>query len=495
MQNMIYNGYPVTDEQQSAIDWAMTHGSQSIEACAGAGKTSTLGAISECLSGEFKRGLYIAFNKSIANEANRKMPSNVEARTAHSLAYRAAAVPFYNAGKMAGRPYPNVIARTLNIAAIPPMTPTGTAALALEAVTRFCYSADDEIKHHHVNLKEFRGNGYNKGDLAAIEHTLWQHANMIWSKMIDLKDPMPITHDVYLKLWCLTKPALNYDFILFDEAQDANPVLLDLVMRQSAQIILVGDRYQQIYSWRGATNAMQSVQMQTNRLTQSFRFGDAIADVANHILNEQVSAGVNIRGFSKIESQVCKLSSGQADCIITRTNSGLFSELFYGIDKGHRIAINGGAQQLLQLIKEMDRLRSGGRSEHADLRAFADWGQLIEHSETDLGKDFLLPIKLMDDYGVNSVVAAIQSTENNAYSHDYMLTTAHKSKGLEWNNVILGSDFRARFTEDGDENQLWSPEEANLLYVAATRAQNKIDVSNVSDIAHLHPSTELAGVA
>lgn len=371
--NMIYNNYPVTDEQQAAINWAMTHGSQAIEACAGAGKTSTLGAISECLAGEFKKGLYIAFNKSIATEASRKMPSNVEARTAHSLAYRACAVPFQQAGKLSGRPYPNVIARELSVPAIPPLTKTGVAAIALQAVTSFCYSADEELKHCHVSMRDYRDQGFDKADIEAIRHTIWTYAVKIWERMINLRDRMPITHDVYLKLWCLSKPVLSYDFILFDEAQDANPVLLDLVMHQSAQLILVGDKYQQIYSWRGATNAMQSVTMQKNYLTQSFRFGQPIAEIANFILNDQIEdANVDIKGFDRIESTICKIPSNQADCIITRTNSGLFSELFYGIDKGYRITINGGASQLISLIKEMERLRSGLRSEHADLRAFED---------------------------------------------------------------------------------------------------------------------------
>jgi cyanophycinase-like exopeptidase len=83
--------------------------------------------------------------------------------------------------------------------------------------------------------------------------------------MIDPRGTCPITHDVYLKLWSLERPKISSDFLLFDEAQDANPVMLDLVMGQDAQKILVGDRYQQIYSWRGAVNAMQSVDMPYRR--------------------------------------------------------------------------------------------------------------------------------------------------------------------------------------------------------------------------------------
>ena len=49
-------------------------------------------------------------------------------------------------------------------------------------------------------------------------------------------------------------------------------------------MIYVGDAHQQIYAWRGAVNAMQQMPLPESRLTTSFRFGDAIADVANNLL-------------------------------------------------------------------------------------------------------------------------------------------------------------------------------------------------------------------
>jgi L-asparaginase II len=46
-------------------------------------------------------------------------------------------------------------------------------------------------------------------------------------------------------------------------------------------VIYVGDAHPAIYAWRGAVNAMQQLPLHESRLTTSFRFGDAIADVAN----------------------------------------------------------------------------------------------------------------------------------------------------------------------------------------------------------------------
>ena len=76
-----------TSEQQAAINIVPNGENLKLNAFAGAGKTSTLVMMAEVLSN--KTGIYLAFNKGIAQEANGKMPRNVVARTFHSMAYRA----------------------------------------------------------------------------------------------------------------------------------------------------------------------------------------------------------------------------------------------------------------------------------------------------------------------------------------------------------------------------------------------------------------------
>ncbi|MDP9439133.1 MAG: AAA family ATPase, partial [Actinomycetota bacterium] len=78
----------LTQEQERIVAAAAGGDHMKVKAYAGTGKTSTSVAMSERALGA-KRVLYLAFNKSIATEAQRKMPANVEAKTAHSLAYRA----------------------------------------------------------------------------------------------------------------------------------------------------------------------------------------------------------------------------------------------------------------------------------------------------------------------------------------------------------------------------------------------------------------------
>ncbi|MFP6812759.1 MAG: AAA family ATPase, partial [Moraxella sp.] len=76
---------PPTDEQHQAVEMALTRQSFKVVAYAGAGKTTTLNLIGNQLRG---RGIYLAFNKAIAAEAQRKFPHHVDCRTFHSLAFR-----------------------------------------------------------------------------------------------------------------------------------------------------------------------------------------------------------------------------------------------------------------------------------------------------------------------------------------------------------------------------------------------------------------------
>ena len=62
---------------------------------------------------------------------------------------------------------------------------------------------------------------------------------------------------------------------------------------------------------------------------------------------------------------------------------------------------------------------------------------------------------------------------------DYVISTAHKAKGLEWGKVQLDDDFYYDVTTNGIKI---SPEELRLLYVACTRAQNNLDIANIAPL-------------
>ena len=95
------------------------------------------------------------------------------------------------------------------------------------------------------------------------------------------KGEIEITHDFYLKKFQLSNPVLYYDYILFDEGQDASPAMLDVFLKQQATKVIVGDTHQQIYGWRFAVNSLEQVDFTTYHLSTSFRFGRACCQPGN----------------------------------------------------------------------------------------------------------------------------------------------------------------------------------------------------------------------
>lgn len=460
-------GYYLTAEQDHAVDLSETGGSLKIEAYAGAGKTSTLVAVGDALEG--KRGLYIAFNKTIADEAARKFPSHVECRTAHSLAYAAVGSKYKSRLQ---RLNGTVLAEYLKLTnGIHDLSLAATGNLILDMLTKFTQSDSDQVLRDHGPWSALRSIE-DKGTRYAIVDQLVPLARRAWSMMIDPKGQMPITHDTYLKLWALSHPSINRDFILFDEAQDANPLMLSLVCGQQAQQIYVGDRYQQIYSWRGAVNAMQVLATDhACHISQSFRFGQSIADVANAILNNQLGANVAIRGFEKVGSSVGFVD--RPDAILCRTNGRLINTLINRLGRGDRVAVAGGCSDLVGLLRGAQELMAGHRTNQRDLALFTTWNEVIEFSESDSGSDLAPIVKLINDYDLGALISALDRTSRvKERDADLILSTAHKSKGREWGSVRLENDFRH------PDSKGYSDEETNLLYVAATRAINTLDITD-----------------
>ena len=74
-----------TKEQEDIIFSASNGEDLVIKAFAGASKTSSLVMIANALHKKGKSGLYLAFNKAIADEAKGKFPASVDCLTIHSF--------------------------------------------------------------------------------------------------------------------------------------------------------------------------------------------------------------------------------------------------------------------------------------------------------------------------------------------------------------------------------------------------------------------------
>ncbi|WP_174261908.1 AAA family ATPase, partial [Pantoea ananatis] len=210
-----------TQEQAQIIAWK---GKQLVvTAFAGTGKTSTLEAYA--LANPQERMLYLAYNRAIREESERRFPFNVECRTFHQLAW-----PSF------GRHFQARLATSLRVTDIARLLNTRhwlLARTALSTLNTFLYSADGEISPLHLPDESDRC-GLDAGKILGT-------AQVVWHEMTRIDSLFPVTHDTYLKLYQLSVPNLGskWDVILFDEAQDANPVTSQFVLSQPCRVILV----------------------------------------------------------------------------------------------------------------------------------------------------------------------------------------------------------------------------------------------------------------
>jgi hypothetical protein len=196
------------------------------------------------------RGIYLAFNRSVAADAKTSFPSCVDCRTSHSLAYRYC----INVGFPAGRLNTSGLWREVEGGAV-------ARAMVLKTLQRFYQSADAEIafKHtpHPKNVAP--GQEWTPEDAFAARDEALVSAAKIWVNQSDPGGWLPLDGDSYLKVWSLGAPRLPVDFIMVDEAQDSNPALLALFERQQCALTLIGDPHQAIYTWRGAIDAIKRI--------------------------------------------------------------------------------------------------------------------------------------------------------------------------------------------------------------------------------------------
>lgn len=472
-----------TPEQQSALETALSRQSFKIVAYAGAGKTTTLKLIGDNLQG---RGLYLAFNKTIATEASQKFPKHITCRTFHSLAFRHTDRNI-TAKLQLPRLSPQHLAKDLGLTPLQvkrkmdgksqlvTLTPERQARFVADAVSYFCSTHASYPAPRHLQLPSW----VELHEADELRDTLYPFVEKRWLQSIDPYHHGGIGHDIYLKLWALSKPIIPADFILFDEAQDADPLMMGILTSQSAQVIYVGDAHQQIYEWRGAINAMKRLPLPQTLLTQSFRFGEKIADIANVFL-KALQEDVPLRGNPAMVSTLGKsLVHGKKDAILCRTNANAMVRLLSGLKMGHKIALQADTERLLKFSQSAEALKQGKPTNGVpELAFFKHWREVQDYAETHEGSDLKTLVKLLDEHGTKTIEKAITSLVAPAQA-DYIISTAHKAKGLEWNSVQIDDDFYYDVTSQAVKI---SPEELRLLYVACTRGKVNLDIFHIQGL-------------
>ncbi len=358
-----------TDEQAHAVQAFRDGQHLVLQVGAGTGKTSTLGLLAASTQ---RRGRFLAFNRDVAHDASTRFPRSVVYKTAHSMAYAALGhrfthrlksprLPAWRIGQALGISCPVRIGdRKLSQRTL--------SHTALRTVTRFCHSADRFVESRHV--PHVRGLE-TPDEHARLSEVVVPFAEKAWG---DLQNPehgvVRFEHDHYLKMWALTDPKIDSDFLLLDEAQDTNPVLerVFTAQRAHAQLVMVGDSAQAIYGWRGARDVMTGFDATHLTLTCSFRFGPLLAEQANLWLG-LIGAPIRLTGTDTIPTEVGEVT--HPDAVLCRTNIGAVTEVMGLLASGHRVALTRGEETLVALALAAQALKEGRPTSHPELVLFA----------------------------------------------------------------------------------------------------------------------------
>ena len=510
-------------QQQAILETRLAVGeSMKVIAKAGAGKTTSMLMFSES-KGENARILYICFNTKGAEEARRRYQGagirNTEVLNVHRLA-TGVKKRYEDAEKFKSK-ITIKDARNHN-----PRLDYSRAWTMMETIKNFCESDKTEIEKSHVPTIAYQ----DRPNWEALLEESLKDAQLFWKRMLDLKDVAPVSFDHYLKIYELGNPKLNYDFILLDEGQDSNPITINLLKKQAdhTRIVLIGDPHQAIYKWRGAKNAMAEWDSKiTVPLSESFRFGPEIAAAANVILKVFSDPEESIQG-NRPMSKLGVVGPHEKHTLIARTNGVLFETALEQVAKGRKFHFVGteaskkwdpsipyrfdDAIDVFQLMQWSIQQKAVAKFsakvpekpflKNPHLRAFKDYDEIKQAAVGENGakgdKELESLCRIVEKYPTNLPILIERVIKNctSPEEANILLSTCHQAKGLEWPVVKMADDFTELVTRDdgayhdrlvtagniSDDNPLsqafdTDDEEINLIYVAITRAIEKLELN------------------
>lgn len=457
-----------TEEQKAIIEALPNSELIKVNAFAGTGKTSTLLFLTNYYPQN--KFLYLAYNKSIQIEASKKFGKNVQVKTVHSLAYKYVSIHSnLNLTNLVNY-YAKNFSEQFNL-------DYKTAQKVCNAFSVYCNSSEIEIEKqpYHTYINAFF-NLVNSGKINPSYDYILKKFHLLLIEGIDIG---------------------KFDTILLDEAQDSTDVIIDIFLKISADHkVLVGDKHQQIYSFRDSKNAMKKIDCKEFALTKTFRFPANIAEYSNTLLSRFKGETLVIKSDIKpILFQTAFSNPEYSIGFISRGNSALITKMLDLCESNTKFKTVRPPDEIFRTIKDigyfLDNNRRNISSQNIFLRDLTDENDLkLYISET---KDFQLESTLRifrSTFNSNlSEVFEIEKIANQFFNSNeiyrYFLTTAHTAKGLEFDCTVISDDFFSfeKIIRDSGYNTYQSffeniemcnhkvLDEFNLFYVALTRCK------------------------
>lgn len=495
-------------EEQEAI-YAHQDGNLCVQAFAGCGKTTTAIEKARRLNKDGKKVLYVAFNKTVQTEVEGKAKGCCEAKTYHSLGMMCIRNMYGNIGinERAGWPVIEGMRTWRPVERPLKMAVKKLVGLAkqygVESKEELSWLIDfhgidcnGEPTENYGGTTPGLGHGTKNEEIVVqwAQNALQATLRSMLGKVergdrveVDFDDQIWLPHKLQLKV-----PG-HYDYAIVDEAQDTNKVQQYLATSAAPQTMIVGDRWQAIYSWRGAsTEAMKELTetlcASTLPLSLTHRCPVKVVELANKL-------GVKIRALpSAPDGQVNQNiyphqfidKAEQSDMVLCRVNAPLISTAYKFISQGKPAYIKGRdiGEGLVRFVEQVDQ-----KFEPKTIREFIQFAEKQIRNDVQKllalgeGKGEARATNLMDK--LSCLIAASEGCATTGEVSEKVKKLFDQGNG----GVVFGTVHRMKGSESA---RVWvlKPElmphpnakrehevqgEMNVLYVAITRAKSELN--------------------
>jgi DNA helicase-2/ATP-dependent DNA helicase PcrA len=497
-----------TNEQIAIFDLLSSPiGNLIVEALAGTGKTTT--ALRALTHLPQKSVLFCAFNKRIADELVTRMPkapkgSFYKAQTFHSIGL---AILKSQKGLKLSIDKNAATEKLVNDAAAEYVDMAATRGEIIKvnfgvrrATVRLLRTLKetqiDRSLPHDVIVRTghtydlFQKLALNEIDLAAMIAQIAYRNGSDLTRItgIDFCDMtwLPVVLDM--------PPPSRFQAVLVDEAQDLSLPQLRLVQKMIApggRLVAIGDRNQQIYSWRGAVGDLVWREMrerfsaQSLPLTTTFRCATAIVNEAKKLvpsLNARAGAPAGLVSRIKFDELGKRIRiqpyGAESTFLLSRNNADLLNVALHLWRLKIDFVLAAGAEIVEPLYDIIDRLDKSSKPRFSS--SLMTWYQ-SEMAKAEAANATAWADRIEQQFAMLSVMLGYaEPTQFKGILADILaneeapvtLSTVHKAKGLEADRVFLLRQTFAR--HQPKRKKAVSQEELNIEYVAITRAKHEL---------------------
>lgn len=493
--------------QQGIFDFIQHgNGNAVINALAGSGKTSTIVNAVKLIPSTCN-ALFIAFNKEIVKELEKKLEGvkNVQVKTLHSLGFlmiRRNLGTNIEIDEYKYRTFIKKNIKQLSSADFDKMT-TKLIQQYTDNVIQLCDLGRYNLAQCEKDLLQVSA----RHDIPIIDDECNAVLNVLkWGKenttSIDFTDMVWLPYEL-----TLNPIGLQYDYIFIDECQDLNAAQRELFLRcfrRGTRFIAVGDKKQAIYSFAGAdAKSFAKLQSLPNTTTLplpiSYRCPKKVVNLANQFVDTmecregapdgEIVHNVSIKDIHDGDMVLCRAKMPLIKLYMRYLRMGVKSyvrgqdiglNLLRMVDKTEQIMLNVSLQKDGVFARLYDDL-------------FEERNRLMIKRGMDL-EDATLSNQIMNKYdSIKALEILAEGLTSARDLHDRIenvfaesadgvcLSTIHKAKGLEANNVYIlcKTLMPSRLaTQDWEKEQ-----EQNLMYVAYTRAKYKLGFVSETEIS------------